>query len=353
MAERGRLSLEIPWRTLLKIIAAVALVAILTHIWYILTLILIAIIVAVGLQPAVAWLERRGWPRWGAASAVVFLLAGAIVVFVGITWQSVSGQAQDLADHLQQMEQQIEQRLPGPVATMLHQSAGLNTSMVASYAVTLGRSVLWALAAFVLASILVLYLLIEARQTYRWVRGFLPADLRPRFDKTASEAREVASAYIVANFVTSVLAGTYTFAWLAVLGVPAALVLALLAFLCDFIPIVGFFLACAPAMVMAATKSAALALAMIPIYGAYHFLENYFIGPRIYGGRLRLSNVAVLVAFAIGAELGGVVGALLAMPIAATYPTIEKLWLRNQLGDDVVAEHEAVRAPRTFLGSRR
>ena len=96
-------------------------------------------------------------------------------------------------------------------------------------------------------------------------------------------------------------------------------------------------------MVMAATQSVTLSLAMIPIYGAYHFLENYFIGPKIYGGRLRLSNVAVLVAFAIGAELGGVVGALLAMPIAATYPTIEKLWLRDQLGDDVVAEHEAVR----------
>jgi predicted PurR-regulated permease PerM len=62
-----------------------------------------------------------------------------------------------------------------------------------------------------------------------------------------------------------------------------------------------------------------------------------------YGGRVRLSNVAILVAFAIGAELGGVGGALLAMPIAATYPTIEKLWLRDQLGDDVVAEHEAVR----------
>jgi predicted PurR-regulated permease PerM len=208
---------------------------------------------------------------------------------------------------------------------------------------SLGRSVLGAIAAFVLASILVLYLLIEARQTYRWVRGFMPMELRPRFDRTASEARDVASAYIVANFVTSVLAALYTFTWLAVLGIPAALVLALLAFVCDFVPIVGFFIACAPAMVMAATKSSALALAMIPIYGTYHVIENYLIGPRIYGGRLQLSNVAVLVAFAIGAELGGVVGALLAMPIAATYPTIEKLWLRDQLGDDVVAEHEAVR----------
>ena len=344
MAESDRrLSLQIPWSTLLKVILAVALVAVLIRIWFILTLILVAIIVAVGLQPAVAWLQRRRWPRWIAASVVVVLLVGSIVLFFGVTWRSINGQAQDVGQHLQEMEQQILDRLPTAVAMVLQRSAGLNPSTIATYAVMLGRSVLGAIGAFVLSSILVLYLLIEASQTYRWVRGFMPAELRPRFDRTASEARDVASAYIVANFVTSVLAGMYTFAWLAFLGVPAALVLAVLAFVCDFVPIVGFFISCIPAMVMAATKSGALALAMIPIYGMYHFIENYLIGPKIYGGRLRLSNVAVLVAFAIGAELGGLVGALLAMPIAATYPAIEKIWLRDQLGDDVVAEHEAVR----------
>jgi predicted PurR-regulated permease PerM len=344
MAESdGRLSLQIPWSTLLKVILAAALVAVLVRIFYILTLVLIAIIVAVGLQPAVSWLERRRWPRWAAATTVVFLLVAGIVVFVAVTWQSLNGQAQDLGTHLQTFEREVANHLPESMVTVLQQSGALNTSLMARYGITLGRSLLGAIAAFILSSILVLYLLIEAKQTYRWVRGFTPAALRPRFDRTASEARDVASAYIVANFVTSVLAGMYSFVWLATLGVPAALVLAVLAFVCDFIPILGFFIACAPAMVMAAAKSVPLALGMIPIYGAYHLVENYFIGPKIYGGRLRLSNVAVLLAFAVGAELGGVVGALLAMPIAATYPTIEKLWLRDQLGDDVVAEHEAVR----------
>jgi predicted PurR-regulated permease PerM len=338
-----RLSLHISWSTLLKIIAAVALVSVLVRIWYILTLVLIAIIVAVGLQPAVAWLERRRLPRWVAASAVVLLLFAAIAGFLALTWTSISWQAQDLGEHLQRTEEHLVQKLPQPIASMLQRSGGPDSSTVASYVMSFGRSVLGALAAFMLASILVLYLLIEAVPTYGWVRGFLPAKLRPRFDRTASEARDVASAYIVANFVTSVLAGVYTFAWLTFLDVPATLVLALLAFICDFVPVIGFFLACAPAMVMAATRSASLALWMIPIYAAYHFIENYLIGPKIYGGRLRLSNVAVLLAFAVGAELGGVVGALLAMPIAATYPTIEKLWLRGPLGDDVVAEHEAVR----------
>ena len=343
MAESDRLSLQIPWSTLLKIIAAVAFVAILVRIWYILTLIFIAVIVAVGLQPAVAWLERRRWPRWVAAATVVFLLMGGIIAFVAVSWTSITGQAREVANHVESTARHIAEQMPRPIAVILQHSGTPDTSMLAGYALSFGRSVLGAVAAFVLSSILVLYLLIEAGQTYRWVRGFMPADLRPRFDRTASEARDVASAYIVANFITSVLAAIYTFTWLAVLGVPATLVLALLAFVCDFIPVVGFFISCLPAMVMAATISPALALAMIPIYGAYHFIENYLVGPKIYGGRLRLSNVAVLIAFAIGAELGGVVGALLAMPIAATYPTIEKLWLRDQLGDDVVAEHEAVR----------
>jgi len=343
MAESQRFSLKIPWSTLLKVIAAIALVAILLRIWYILTLILIAIIVAVGLYPAVVWLERRGWSRAAAASTVVVALVGMLVAFLAVTWSSIMGQAQDVTQHLEQTAHQLAAQLPPPVEQALQRWGGPNTSTIASYALWVAQSIVSAAATFVLASILVLYLLIEAAPTYTWIRGFLPADLRPRFDRTACEARDVASAYIVANFVTSVLAFLYTFAWLAALGVPAALVLAVLAFVCDFVPVVGFFIACAPAVVMAATTSPALALAMIPIYGAYHFIENYLIGPRIYGGRLRLSTVAVLIAFAIGAQLGGVVGALLAMPIAATYPTIEKLWLREQLGDDVVAEHEAVR----------
>jgi len=89
MAENQRFSLRIPWATLLKIIAAVALVAVLVRIWYILTLIVIAIIVAVGLYPAVLWLERRRWSRSAAASVVVLTLLGLIVAFLAITWSSI------------------------------------------------------------------------------------------------------------------------------------------------------------------------------------------------------------------------------------------------------------------------
>src|SRR4029079_7822505 len=95
MAESDRrLSLTIPWSTLMKVIAAAALVAVLLHIWYILTLILIAIIIAVGLYPAVRWLEGFGWSRSTSATVVVLVMFAIIVGFFAVMWSSMIGQAQ-------------------------------------------------------------------------------------------------------------------------------------------------------------------------------------------------------------------------------------------------------------------
>ena len=71
-------------------------------------------------------------------------------------------------------------------------------------------------------------------------------------------------------------------------------------------------------------------------------VENYLIAPRAYGDRLKLSNVAVVLAFVVGAEVAGVIGALIALPVAAIYPSIEKIWLRETLPEDTVREHKAI-----------
>jgi predicted PurR-regulated permease PerM len=95
-------------------------------------------------------------------------------------------------------------------------------------------------------------------------------------------------------------------------------------------------------VVIALAVSPAVALTVVVLYIGYHTLENYLIAPLVYGDRLRLSNVAVVLAFAVGAALAGVVGALIALPIAAAYPAVERIWLRDQLGDQVVREHAAI-----------
>jgi predicted PurR-regulated permease PerM len=81
---------------------------------------------------------------------------------------------------------------------------------------------------------------------------------------------------------------------------------------------------------------------VVALYITYHAVENYLIAPSVYGDRLRLSNVAVVLAFAVGAALAGVVGALIALPIAAAYPAIERIWLADRLESRVVDEHAAL-----------
>lgn len=334
---------RVPWATLLKIIAAVAVIYLWNRLVWVVMLVLVAIIIAIGLAPAVDWLERRRCPRWLASWGLVALIVGVLIGFFMLTWSSLAAEAQHLGGRIEMLEQELLNRTPETILKLVRGSnARPDPSMVAPYLISFGRGVLNAAAAFALAWILVAYLLLEARPTYRWIRAFVPANRRAQFDATACEACDAASGFLLGNVVTSVCAAIYFFVWLTVLGVPAALLLAVVAFFCDFIPVMGFFLSCIPAMAMAATKSTTVVLVVIAIYIAYHFIENYLISPRVYGGRLRLSNVAVLLAFAVGAELSGILGAVLALPLAAIYPTIERHWLRHPFGDDVIDEHEAV-----------
>src|SRR6185503_11427075 len=152
-------------------------------------------------------------------------------------------------------------------------------------------------------------------------------------------------AYVAGNVITSIFATMFVLVVLSVLKVPAALLLAVLAGVCDFIPVLGFIVSSIPAILLGMTVSSTTALLVVAAYVAYHAIENYLIGPWAYGGRLKLSNLAVVLAFVIGGEVAGVIGALIALPIAAIYPSIEHIWLRDQLGNVTVEEHKALEEP--------
>jgi len=76
----------------------------------------------------------------------------------------------------------------------------------------------------------------------------------------------------------------------------------------------------------------------------YNVVENYYIQPKVYGKAMALSDLAVIGAFLVGAELGGVLGALVALPLAATYPVVERVWFRDTARRDLPREHERIEA---------
>ncbi len=88
------------------------------------------------------------------------------------------------------------------------------------------------------------------------------------------------------------------------------------------------------------TVSPTTALLVLVLYGAYHIAENYFIIPKVYGEKLRLSALAVLLSMIGGGLVAGVVGAIAILPLVAAYPALEALWLAPKLEPEVVKDHQ-------------
>jgi predicted PurR-regulated permease PerM len=299
--------------------------------------IIVSIIIAVALDPVVQRLERHRIPRWLGSSLSVLLLIAVAFLLIWAGWTTISSQSQLIVTHLKTLNEQFHSSFP-IVRDLLRGAERGRSSWLERSAATLAASALRAGMLVTIGLILTVYLLIEWKQTLEWVLALFPKPRRPKLRKTVAGAREAIFGYVVGNVTTSVFAACVVLAGLSVLRVPAALVLALLAGLFDFVPVLGFVFSGVPAVMLAATVSTTAVILVVALYVGYHFVENYVIAPKVYGGKLEMSNLAVLLAFAIGAELGGVIGALLALPIAATYPTIERIWLREDV--ETVKEHE-------------
>ena len=343
---------DISVASIVRVLAAVVLVWLWLHLWQFLMLVVVAVVVAVGLEPIVEWLEFRRLSRGVAATGVVLLLAVLIVGFFWVTGEQLASQARDLSSHIAQVRHTIAEKLPA----FMRRGAGegkvpIDGATAANYAMVAGRYVADGVIVGVIILILTIYLLTEGGQTYTWLRAYVPPAYRERVDYTVGEAREKIRGYVVGNVATSVFATLVVLLSLSLLHVPGALLLAVLAGVFDFVPVIGFICSSAPALLLAATRSTGVVIAVAIIYAAYHLAENYYIGPKVYGGRLKLSNLAVIVAFGVGAEIGGIAGALLALPLAALYPVVERVWLREYLARDAVATHRRLEHTRHSHGS--
>ena len=331
---------DLSWRAIVKVLVAAALVWAWFQLWQFVMVMVVAIIIAIALHPVVCYLERYRVPRWLGAFGSVMLLAALAAAMIGASSVSITEQSRFIADNLIAFSQRIRASFPAierllPTA----EQGGLG-----QYALSFGRSAANAVGMFVVALVLTVYLLIDWKPTVEWLLAFVPQEQRPKVRRTLAEARATVFSYVVGNALTSLITAVATFVALVALNVPAALVLAIIAGLFDFIPVVGFMLSLGITALLAATVSMTAMWGVVAFYVVFNAVENYFIAPKIYGHELQLSKLAVLIAVVVGGQLGGVMGALLALPIAAIYPTIEHIWLREQLNGDTVEIHKRLSA---------
>ncbi len=343
---RERRSIHLPLATIVKLLLTLFALWVVYELRTVIALVLVAVVLAIAIEPAVVWLERRRVPRWAGSTLIVLTLAGCLIGFAVVCGSSLVEEGRDVAQRVQSVQKEAAERLPPALSRLIRIGPSSPNSSVSDLVMRAGGMLVSAVLGGAAAFILTIYFLIDGRRTWRWLVAYVPRHNRARVEQTGTAARDAVLHYVVGNVATSIFAGATILLALSVLHVPAALLLAVLAFVCDFVPVLGFIVSAVPAVLLALTVSTTTGLIVAAIYVAYHFVENYLIGPKVYGGQLRLSNLAVLLAFAAGAELFGVLGALLALPVAAMYPCIEDVWLRGYLGRDAVETHRRIEKSR-------
>lgn len=341
------MELRIPFATLLKIALALLLVVCAIKLWPLIVIVVIALLLAVMLDPIVRWLERHRVRRGYGIAAVSLLMFGLLVLFLAVIVPAMSRQVVELSRDLPKVADRLAQEFP-PAASLLGGVRGMRIPEGPqlrewlSRGLVAGMYAVEGLTAVIFVIVIAIYLLIEGRRAFQWLITFAEPRQRKKWERTAHEIGGVILAYMRGQAITCFLCGAWAYLVLTLCRVPAALALAVIAFVADLVPVVGTIAMTVPAVLLAMLVGPVQALLVAGGYLLYHLVESYYIVPRIYGSQMRLSTLTVLLAVAAGGTLQGALGAVLILPFVAAYPIVERIWLREQLPDDAVPRHEAM-----------
>ncbi len=292
----------------------------------ILLLIVLAITIAVGLDPAVAWFSRRGMPRW---CAVTLVLALALVVFVGFLALAIpvlATQASTLANELPRYFHSLNNHSSflGKLNAHYHVVKAIQkflskggSSAIAGGVLDVGKIVLDLVGAVIVVAILTVYLLADLPRVKRGLYQLAPRTRRPRMVLLTNEIMTRIGGYVLGNLLTSFIAGLGTWAWAMVFGIPYALLLGFMVTLLDLIPVVGSTVGGIIVSLVALTVSLPIAIATAAFYIVYRFLEDYLLAPKVMARTVQVPGLVTVIATLIGGALLGIIGALIAIPVAA------------------------------------
>jgi len=290
----------------------------------VLVLLGLAFFIAVGLDPAVVALYRLGLPRWAAVVVVLTVTLGGFIGFLAAAIPVVATQATDLAENLPHYlhEARNHSTQLGKLDAKYHFVHGLqrllNGSSSFNGAVGLGKVVLSFVGSLVIVAVVTIYLLADFPRVKHWLYQLAPRSRRPRMILLTDEILDRVGGYVLGNLFTSLIAGVGTFAWALIFGIPYSLLLGLMVAILDLVPIVGSTVGGIIVTLVALTVSPSLAIATGIFYVVYRFLEDYLLTPRVMARTVAVPGLVTVLATALGGALLGLVGALVAIPVAAS-----------------------------------
>jgi predicted PurR-regulated permease PerM len=337
------------------ILAATAIISLVFLAWHVITWILVALFLALALNPAVESVQRRGLGR-SVSSLIVFVLA--LVVFAGIGAlvipplvdqivefiDAVPGFVADLTKgrgplgflqddyHIvDRIEEAIQNQGPGGVLG------------VTNAGIAIARGVVAFVVGIITIAFLTVFMLIEGPRLLERFEGSLPETVAPRWHRVSRDIYRTVGGYVGGNLLISLIAGIGAAIVLFAVGSSYAIALAVVVAILDLIPLAGATLA---AIIVTTVTWIELgwvrALIVIIFFIVYQQLENHVLQPVIYGRTVQLSPLTVLIAILIGAELIGILGALAAIPVAGIIQAIFREVVRWRRESIVPAPGEVV-----------
>jgi predicted PurR-regulated permease PerM len=319
------------------VFVAMFLVTMIGRLSNVITLVVVALFLALALEPVVSFLQRRGLPR---ALAVTAVFVAVIAAFVGFAWAvvpTVVTEAGELTENLPAVVEQVERStlvqqldrdygLIENLSTQLQARLGSGETVLQLFGGVFGAGLAVVSGAFSAFTVLVLTLYFTAslRATTEFAYRLVPASRRPRVQLLGDEIIRRIGGYIAGQVAVATINAVCSYVLLTLLDLPYALVLSIAVGILGLIPLVGATLGAVIVVVVALFHSWQYAVGVAVYYIVYQQIENYVISPRIMQRTVAVPGFVAVLAALAGGTLLGVVGALLAIPVAAGLLLITK-----------------------------
>lgn len=330
-------------------LALVALAWFMSAAMLVLLVIFASIVAAIVLNVPVTWLEDRGVPR---AAGSLLVLGALVMVAAGVTWlvgppllEQLEALARSLPQYIAALERESDRILGRyPTVDSLFRADSLDQAgpSLASLASTVGRySVgLVALVIFLVTGIaMVVYLLLSPRPLLEGLLRATPPRQRDRMARSLSRASTMLVGWLWANVVVGLIEAVLVAVFLSVIGVPGALVWATLAFFAELVPKVGPYLMAFPPLVVALATEPSDALWVLLFYVVMNEVMGDVVTPYVRGETMNIHPFFLIVAVLVFGSTLGLVGALLATPLAAFAAAFwQEFYLSDQPDDERIPE---------------
>lgn len=325
MTENNRHSMDISYEGILRILVTLFAILFLYYLRDIIFILFIAIIITLLVVPSVDFLETKKLPRIVAATfifSLIFILFGVMLYMI----------APPLARQLQQLSLIIPQflsdnafiidkallksELSAPLQNILAEASIYFKNITSSFFVGL-FNLLGGFLSALLTIVIAFYLIIEENGIERFVRDVIPKKFQNRSLNVIRRVQVKLGKWFIGQISLGFIVGTFSYVGLSLLGMPYALVLAMLAGVLELVPYVGPTLSAIPAIIIALTISVNHAFLTLLLYFLIQQFENYLIVPKVMEKSVNLHPIIIILAIIIGGKLAGIMGAMLAVPVAA------------------------------------